>query len=171
MDNRPSFAEVATMLAKGDGDPPKWLINDLAQFAPLIGYRTKAPDNEDLPRAIEAIDFLENELCIHGKIEERFGVEMPDCVDAASNALVELRKFISQQIRPSSKGGPIPDGRRKLCAGICADAWHRLHGKRQPYNPRLQEACELYWQACGQPETSEISFRNWERFLDSLTTT
>jgi hypothetical protein len=39
----------------------------------------------------------------------------------------------------------------------------------EPYNPKLQDACEEYWKACGHPETgkpgSGNAARNWVEFL------
>jgi hypothetical protein len=104
--------------------------------------------------ALAAIEVIDHQLSMYATTEEEFGFEVLDCIDAASTALTELRYFFEEQRRPARKAGPIPDGRRKLCALVCADAWRCIHGTGQPYSRHLQEACEEYWQACGHPETS-----------------
>ena len=163
---RPLLEKVAERLAKGK--PPEWLADYLERFARLIGYPVVPPEDPDLPRALAAIDLLDNEIKIYATIEEEFGLEVPDCVDAASTALTSLREFFEEQLqlRPTRKGGPRPDSRRQLCALVCASAWRRLNGEMQPRSRWLQEACEDYWQACGHPETSiNGNIKNWERFL------
>jgi hypothetical protein len=162
LEPRPSLASVAAIIAKGSS--PEWLLEELARFAPLIGWPRNPPD--DLSPAMAAIDCLENELVMYATAAERFDLELPDCIDAASTALVGLREFFEEQRRPARKGGPTPDGRRKLCAGVCASAWRRLHDKVEPYSQKLQAACEEYWQACGQSETSTMGrLKNWQPFL------
>lgn len=163
----PSLATTAAIIAAGE--PPEWLLAELRRFAPLIGSRRYPPD--DLSPAMAAIDCLDEQLDIYATIEERFGLELPDCIDAASRALTELREFFEEQRLPSRKGGRRPDGRRKLCAGVCASAWRRLHGKVEPYSSKLQQACEEYWQACGQRETSTTGrLKNWQPFLRTAST-
>ena len=163
---RPLLEKVAERLA--EGKPPEWLADYLERFARLIGYPVVPPEDPDLPRALAAIDLLDNEIKIYATIEEEFGLEVPDCVDAASTALASLREFFEEQLQlpPTRKGGPRPDSRRQLCALVCASAWRRLNGEMQPHSRWLQEACEDYWQACGHPETSiNGNIKNWERFL------
>ena len=163
---RPLLEKVAERLAKGK--PPEWLADYVERFARLIGYPVVPPEDPDLPRALAAIDLLDNEIKIYATIEEEFGLEVPDSVDAASTALTSLREFFEEQLqlRPTRKGWPRPDSRRQLCALVCASAWRRLYGEMQPHSRWLQEACEDYWQACGHPETSiNGNIKNWERFL------
>jgi len=67
---------------------------------------------------------------------------------------------------PPRDGGPRPDLRRPVCAAVCAEAYRVVHGQIEPYSQHLQEACEKYWQACGNPETSAVGrLRNWEDYL------
>ena len=60
-----------------------------------------------------------------------------------------------------------------ICAAACAYVWGRLRGEVQPYSLKLQEACEEYWLACGQPETGDSAkgntAKNWEEFLRRYT--
>jgi hypothetical protein len=166
MTDRPTLADVAAMIA--NGEPPDWLLKELARFAPLVGGRRSDDheEREDLSRVLAAIDTLEHELYIQALIEEAFGFETPECIDAASPVLFELREFFEEQRIPARRGGPTPDGRRRICAGVCAGAWRRLHGKIEPYSVRLQDACEAYWLACGHAETSTTGrLKNWEPFL------
>jgi hypothetical protein len=169
---RPTLANVAATIANGKS-PPEWLAEWLQRHAPLISHGRIDPSDEDraLQRALDAIDVLDGELSFYATIGEVLGFEVPDCVDAASTALTELRYFFEGQRRPARKGGRHPDSRRRLCALVCANAWRRIHGDAHPYSGHLQEACEAYWQACGQPETPTTEFlKSWQRQLVRTTT-
>jgi hypothetical protein len=162
------FAPVAKLISLDD--PPDRLTERLAHFAPLIGYRRNAGDDSAIVEVLKAIDCIESELRIYAQVQEKFDfLDLPECIDRASQALFEFRQFLEEQRRPSRKGGPTPDGRRKLCAGVCAAAWRNVHGVAQPYSTKLQEACEAYWQACGHSETSSTGrLKNWEPFLRAV---
>ena len=67
---RPLLEKVAERLAKGK--PPEWLADYLERFARLIGYPVVPPEDPDLPRALAAIDLLDNEIKIYATIEEEF---------------------------------------------------------------------------------------------------
>jgi hypothetical protein len=163
-----TFEEVATRLNKG-AVAPDWVIERLRQKAELVGYHTKLDGDDSIERLLfESALHLENWLSMYSRIEKRFGIEMPDCIDQVSTGLADLIPFLAEQIKLPSKGGPIPDARRHLCAAACSGIWEELHG-HEPYSEKLWEACEAYWQACGHPETSTVSrLRNWERYLLEL---
>lgn len=167
MDSR--FAKVAAMIASGT--PPHWLIARLARFSQLIGHQAKSGPDAGVQETLTAIDRVEKEVLLYSEMGERFDfIDIPDCIDAVSQSLHEFRDFLKGELRPSRKGGPTPDDRRRLCAAVCLLAWQEVHGKPQPYSKRLQEACEEYWQACGQAATStEGRTKNWEPFLLGVT--
>jgi hypothetical protein len=136
-------------------------------FQPLIGgRRANVDDNSDDRKMLEAARYLERWLPTYTIAEEEFGLSIPDCVETVLINLPELIEYLESQMRLPRKGGPSPDGRRLICAGVCAEIWRRHVGEMQPFSPKLQGACEEYWRACGNPETSAMSnLKNWERFL------
>jgi hypothetical protein len=162
------FAEVARMLAKDN--QPEWLPM-LAFWSPFVGYRKKLNkyDDVDNRNMIKSAERLHDELAIYARIEKEFGIEVPEEVDSASFALHELIEYLESEIPPARRGGPDPDGRRRMCAAVCGYIWRRSHDKVQPYFPPLQGACEAYWQACGHAETGKGgtgNLKNWEEFLE-----
>jgi hypothetical protein len=166
IDTTNRFANVARMLAK-DEPPPEWLVPILRRFSRLIGYRKITNRDEiEVKQMLAAAKELEKLLPIYVDVEEQFGFQNPDCIETVLIALPELIEYLENQLQPGRKGGPIPDSRRRLCASVCAEVWRRQCGEVQPFSPKLWEACEEYWQTCGNPETStEGRLKNWEPYL------
>ena len=166
---------VAWSLAQGE-PPPQWVTPLLFDQGRLINGRQPGPYDDDYTKKLikKATD-LERALSIYGEIESEYGLPAGEAVEHASTALVELIDHLESELRPPRRGGPTPDGRRRICAAVCAYVWRRLHGKVQRYSPRLQEVCEQYWKACGQPETGDSSkgntAKNWEEFSRVILTT
>ena len=98
---------------------------------------TNPDDRKDDKLLLDAARVLENGLRTYSIAEDRFGLECP------------------------------PDSRRLVCAAVCAEVWHLQRGEVQPFSATLQEACEEYWQCCGNDETGDAkgSIRTWERCL------
>ena len=158
-----AFDDVARMLADHEGLP-----SVLAHYALLVGARKPTKDDDEGDkRLLEAARYLEEWLPQYTTGEEALGISVPVCVHEVVDALPELTDFLESQIRAPRKGGPNPDGRRKVCAAVCAEGWRLQHGAIHPYSAKLQEACELYWRSCDNPETSKGKGRlkNWEPFL------
>lgn len=160
------FTEIACMLA-GE-KPQEWAPRILSRYRVLIGGRKyNRYHDDDLRKAIAAAEVLEAQLRLYGMAEDDFGFQNPDCVGAALSDLPDVSEFLRDQLLPDTAGGPIPDSRRRLCAAVCTQIWRRHRGEVQPYSPKHWEACEAYWQACGQPETSKSSNLNtWQRFCE-----
>jgi hypothetical protein len=150
-----------------NGNDPKRLAVALARYSRLIGTRRPNEDDDrDDDALLLAARVLEEKLPHY--VQDHPGLPTPDYIDTILIHLPELIEFLQAQRRPPRKGGKAPDGRRKLYAAVCAEAWrHYHHGEAQPFSSKLQEACEVYWQSCDNPETGEAngSIRNWERFL------
>jgi hypothetical protein len=150
-----------------NGNDPKLLAVALADYSRLIGSRrSNKDDDKDADALLLAARVLEEKLPYY--VQDHLGVLTRECIEEILIALPKLIEFLQAQVRPPRKGGQSPDGRRKLCAAVCAEAWrHYHHGEVQPFSSKLQEACEVYWQACGNPETGDASgsIRNWERSL------
>jgi hypothetical protein len=156
------FLKVATMLA--NGNDPERLAVVLASWARPIG-RQRVDDDEDDRAMLMAARILEEKLPYY-VTDHLPGLSTPDYIDQVLDALPELIEFLKAQVRPPREGNRPPDSRRRVCAAVCAEAWHHYHGEAQPFSSKLQEACEVYWQRCGNPETGDSgSIRNWERHL------
>jgi hypothetical protein len=163
------FANVARLIASGKPQP-EWLIPALEHYSRLVGYRNPGPGDEGEERALlKAVQALEQWLAfearVYARIEKEFGFPAPTILDDTATQLLELADYLESQLRPPRKGGPTPDSRLRVCAGICAEAWRRLHGEAQPYSTHLHTACEEYWIACGH---SDESGTDWEHFLTGL---
>jgi hypothetical protein len=154
---RAQFAVVAHILSNGKPQP-EGLVLALADFRRLIGRRksTAADDDED-KQMLEAAKYLEKWLPIYTVSDEEWDLQIPDCAEGVQILLPELIEFLESQIRPPRLGGKTPDGRRLLCAGVCAEAYSILHGKLHLHSGILRQACEDYWLACGNPATSTPS--------------
>ena len=168
-----TLEEVASLLCKG-GPVPDWVMAQLRRTAQAVGSPHKGtPDDGSIDRLLlESALHLKNLLKVHYGAADMFDAEYPDGLDQVWDGLEELIPFLAEQVaQPRRKGGPTPDARRHLCAGVCAVIWEELYGTNQPGSERLWEACEAYWVACGQPETSSVErqrLRNWERYLLEL---
>jgi hypothetical protein len=168
--------EVATLgkVAELIGGDPQEVLLVLRHWGRLIDSRhttdkAKADEDEN-KKLIETVRRLQQRLAIEAKIyagiEAEFGFEAPTCFDDADSSLQDVVDFLQEQLSAPRKGGPTPDGRRLICARVCLVLWHQHHGKMQPYSPILWEACELYWQACGNEATSTTQgSSNWTRYL------
>jgi hypothetical protein len=164
------FKEVAWML--WGGQPPEWVVPLLRDQQRLVGYWRNPSDDDDKKLIKRATD-LAKALSDYGKVEaeaeDLYGFPASDVVGAASIALDDLIEYLESQLRPPRRGGPTPDSRRRICAAVCGYVWQRQHREVQPYSLKLQEACEAYWQACGQQGTGDSAkgnvHKNWEEFL------
>ena len=161
------FTAIARKLAGGQSQ--QWAPRILLRYSVLVGSRkhNHYQQEKDLLGAIKGAEALEAELRLYGIVEEDFGFQNPDCVGAVLSDLPDVIDFLKDQLLPKTGGGPIPDDRRRICAAVCIGVWRRHRGKVQRFNTKLWEACESYWQACGQPETSKQSNLNtWQRFCE-----
>jgi hypothetical protein len=157
-----TLAEAAKKLA--NGEPPEWLVPHLRQWAEIIRQPTDA-DDEVERKLFAAAKYLQDWLPMYARAADKLGVEYPAFIDNADTALQYLVPFLASEV-DQPKDGPKPDRKRRLCAAICLEVWRKLRGSAQPYNPKLWEACEAYWLACGHAQTSTTGrLKNWERFL------
>jgi hypothetical protein len=160
-----TFDEVARLLGKDN--QPEGLARALLKYSPLVGARKLNRDDEtELEKMLEAARRLEAGLTIEARAADRFRLRIPDCIENVLMELPDCIEYLESQLQPPRGGNDPPDSRRRLCASVCGNAWRRLYGEVQPYSSKLQKACEEYWQACGNPETSTTGrLKNWEPFL------
>jgi hypothetical protein len=162
------FEGVARTIAAGD--PPVWLILGLRQVSPLIGARGK-PDEDIEKLMLASARVLEKELPLFVDLAEAgYGFECPDCVKDVLALLPEVIEFLEEDAKspPRRAGGPDPDTRRLVCAGVVAAASKLLRGKVQPYSKDMYWACEELWCACGNHPTGHSGSgetRSWIEYL------
>jgi hypothetical protein len=170
-----SFVAAARKIAKGD--PPQWLVPGLEHFSEHYISKPKLPDEPDDVKVLKqmldavqhAVERLEEQLPVYRLISEApYNIPYPVCIDDALTNLHEVTEFLEGEIAeiPRRAGGPRPDLRRPICAAVCAEAYRMLHGQIEPYSQHLQDGCEDYWKACGNPPTGKSGWRrNWEEYL------
>jgi len=159
-----TLEEAAALLCKG-AVPPDWVAERLDEYAALIADTTEH-QSDDIDRLLlKSALHLQRLLPLYTiPVYEMVDGEYPACIDDVLNGLEELTPLLAPGVeRP--RRGPKLDVGRHLCAAVCAEIWRDLHGKPQPHSPKLWEACEAYWVACGHPENPSGHVKNWEDYL------
>jgi hypothetical protein len=161
----PTLEQVAEQIG---GDPEDALLT-LRHWSRLIARPQGAgviSERED-KKLIETVRRLQRLLALEAQVyagvEALFGFEAPSVFGDADASLQEVTDFLERYL--PERAGRTPDGRRLVCARVCLVLWRKQHGET-PYSPGLWEACELYWQACGNTTTSKTcDWANWKRYL------
>ncbi len=153
------FTEVASIIAKGPA--PKWLVLGLEHFSHFIGTKQISAKEQERYKTIfkqmhDAADLLIKRLPLFERLP--LGPQ-PSYITELRQTLPKLRKNLAR--RRIRKGGRRPNAQRKFCAAVVVHAWGLIHGKPEPQSTTLLQACNDYWQACGQPDRGDIE--NWRR--------
>ena len=162
-DAKPTFPGVAMALCEGAAPPD--VIARLREYAALVADTTEHQSDAIDRLLLKSAMHLQRLLRLYTiRTYEMIGEEYPDCIDTLDRALDELLPILAEGVeRP--KRGPKRDLDRHLCAAVCMDIWREHHGEPQPHSPKLWEACEAYWVACGHPANPSGHTKNWEDFL------
>jgi hypothetical protein len=142
------FASVAAIIAKGA--PPEWLASGLEHFSGFVGAAQTTSDERKrfekiLGEMHDAADLLIKWLPAFKALPVG-----PDDVAIALDVLPRIKDRLARAaLRASRKGGKDPNVHRQVCAAVVVEAWRHIHGKPEPHSPRLWEACNEYWRACG----------------------
>jgi hypothetical protein len=159
--NAQPFAAVARQLWDGE-QPPDWVAADLAHWALLIGGPERHYARQDRREHDTLVFYLQYLMIWLVRVEaasaELIGEEVPDCIEHLGEAITEVLEYLQEHRIPDQPR----DGRRVICAGVCARIWRERVGKAQPYSVPLAAACEEYWIACGHESGTD-----WEHFLTS----
>jgi hypothetical protein len=162
------FAHVARIIAKGE--PPEWLVLGLEHLSGLVrADLLTSKEYHEFAKIIEqmhdAADRLLKWLPAFSALSLN-GLRCPDDVIIALDVLPRIKRDLARLMRrPRRGGGPAPNIARKFCAAVVVEAWGIIHGKAEPHNPHLWEACDEYWRACGR-ETRGRDFENWRRDVE-----
>jgi len=98
--NAPSLYEVGKRLA--DDDPPQWLVQSLEFFARLIGQPKNDAELETIERKLFAsAKYLQDWHQLYTGLE-RYGFEIPVCVDETTQNVEELLQFVAKQLAHST---------------------------------------------------------------------
>lgn len=160
----PTIEDAAGLLCKG-GVVPDWVITRLRDRRSLIGHLIKGAEDRSIERLLfESALHLRELLQFYSRSYAMIGEEYPPCIDDIDGPLHELISFVAEDALPAKAGRPR-DISRHLCAAVCLGIWRDLHGTPQPHSPKLWEACEAYWVACGHSENPSGHTKNWEDFL------
>jgi hypothetical protein len=155
--------ELASKLCKGSA-VPEWVITRLQNNALLVGYHTHTITDDAERLLFQSALRLRDWLPLYARAADMLGEDYPDCIDDVSSALDELIPFLAKGVEMPMAHRP-PDLRKRLCAGVCLGIWRDIHGIEEPSSPKLWEACEAYWVACGQPPNASGNLKQWKRFL------
>jgi hypothetical protein len=167
IEDPPTIADVARMIV-GDGSAPDWLVRGLEYLSCMVVGIELADDMALEKRMLKAARYLEEWLpmfeWIEQRREERFGFEAAEWIDELSTALYQAIEYLEEE---TASLGKHPDRRKLMCALVMSRAHELIHGKR---SAALGDACELYWQACGNEHRGEYGHpENWRRNLKAVT--
>jgi hypothetical protein len=160
---KPTIEKVAELLCKGK-PVPDWVAQRLHDRAALVSDTTE-DQGDDIERLLfESALYLRDLLQLYTRAYRMIGEEYPSCIDDVDRALDELLPILAEGVEQPKRGKPI-NLNRHLCAAVCMGIWTEVHGRPQPHSPKLWEACEAYWVACGREGYSSAHIKNWEDYL------
>ena len=167
---RNPFPDVARIITKG-APPPDWIADGLWHFSGIVepykqGARTVSRD--DFCHIIEEMHEAAKTLARYLPAFQHAERHLPSfqCPDEVRTVLTGLPKIIAdlERLKGGPRKGRRPDARRKFCAEVIVEIWKLVHGRAEPRSQHLQEACNEYWQACGNAEIGATGdLENWRR--------
>src|SRR5262249_18894599 len=115
------------------------LVPTLERFIPLVSNPKPTSEDEAQNKKLiadlrELAKRLEQKAQVYATVEKVFGFPAPMIIDDTLANLFELAEYLQGELRAPRKGGPTPDGRRLVCAAVCAELWRKVHGTLQPYS-------------------------------------
>jgi hypothetical protein len=163
------FVKVADLITNGE-PRPEWLLPALQDFSGFISVqRANRKDEGDVEaRMVSRARYLRDWLPMYERLGEYGLIDCPDCVKDIQPYLDEVIEFLEKDV-VSIVGTPRgrADYRGRLCAAVVGEASGIIRLEVQPNSRSLQQACQAYWQACGQEQTGEFGLHeNWIRELN-----
>jgi hypothetical protein len=146
--------------------PPDWLLEEMEKWSAGVSDGMQlAPDvyrtvKKHAKKMLDAIRTLEEGLPVFDKVlGEWEGIDDIGGFEGLGYYKEQLNRIANLG------GGRISHFGKELCASRVVHLWTKLHGKPSPRSIKLYEACEAYWQACGNPPSSQVS-DNWRRRVE-----
>jgi hypothetical protein len=125
-----AFASVARKL--WDGDPPEWVTTELARRAWLIAGPERhysKQDRREHNTLVFCLQYLTMWLVrVEAASAEAIGEEVPECIENLDAAITEVFDYLQEHRIPDQPR----DGRRVICAGVCARAGANVSAKPNP---------------------------------------
>jgi hypothetical protein len=161
------FGDVARKIA--DGKTPDWLMVGLEHFSDFVGAKRDTAKGDKrfldlLHRMHDAADLLIKNLPFFSCLPA--GLKMPNDVVIALDVLPRIKADLALAQKRSRGGGPRPNVPRQVCAAVIVEAWKLVHGHVEPRSPKLAEACNEYWQACGHEYRGDDYAGAWRRDIE-----
>ena len=161
------FAGVARTITK-DAQSPDWIVTGLQHFSDGISpnkqdRRRVSPDDyrRMVGKTLVASDMLMNYLPAFQHLP--MGFQCPRDIAVVLDALPRIMLLL-EKANPMPRAGHRRNSRQGICAGVIVEIWKLVHGKVEPRNQQLYEACGAYWNACGNPEIgATVALENWRR--------
>jgi integrase len=136
----------------------------------------RADEIRDDERMLKAANDLDDNLKVYLHLAEPpfelFDDDEIEHVEHVLDHLWGVIDFLKERIAevPTRGGGPTPDGRMFLCAAVVGEAYQFVHNRDrvQPFSPAVEQACEVYWNTCGNKPTGrkhQGEPRNWAEHL------
>jgi hypothetical protein len=160
----PAFAKVALTIAKGP--PPEWLVLGLEHWSGFLGLdAVTSNEAKGFAKIFGDMDYATGLLIKWLPLFNATpaGLQCPDDVAIALDVLPRIKKVLALLAKPSKRGGgKRPNMQRKACAKVIVEAWRLIHRDPEPYSPKLWDACNEYWLACGREYRGE-DVETWRR--------
>jgi hypothetical protein len=143
---------VATARLIDNGSASEWLTLGLAHFSEFIAEEPIPSDEKArlmqmIGRMHAAADYLIKWI---PSLYHTALLDFPDDVAVALQALPRVKRVLAKAMNaPTRAGGLRPNVQRTTCAAVVVEAWRIVHGEPEPESPKLWEACNAYWLACG----------------------
>jgi hypothetical protein len=159
-DAKPTFADVAQLIAKGPA--PDWLVSGLALLSAYVGDTVSSDERREYA---DEIDRLRTAIKTSRRLLPLFLnlpiVRCPDDVLLVLDALPRIEALLARaNLRPKKR---TQDFNRKCCCAVILEATRLIQLDVQHRSKETYSAYNAYWKACGNQAIVEN--RNWDRSI------
>ena len=160
-DAKPTFADVAQLIAKGTA--PDWLVSGLALLSAYVRDTVSSDERrehaDEIDRLRNAIETLRRLLPVFLNLPL---VRCPDDVVVVLDALPRIEALLARaNLRPEKR---MPDFNRECCCAVILEASRLIQPEVQHRSKETYSAYNAYWKACGNQAIVEN--RNWDRSIN-----
>jgi hypothetical protein len=160
-DTKPTFADVAQLVAKGPA--PDWLVSGLSLLSAYVRETVSSDERREIADEIDrlrtAIKTLRRLLPLFLNLPL---VRCPDDVLVVLNALPGVEALLARaNLRPDKRR---PDLQRTCCCAVILEASRLIQLDVQHRSKETYLAYNAYWKACDNQAIVEN--RNWDRSIN-----